>query len=263
MNEHSHASLTNYYAQASSWNTDRLMAMRSSKRLAWWAAAVVSIIALLEGAALVLLTPLKTVEPYTLMVDRTTGFVEALKPLDQAKVSPDASLTRSFLYQYVIAREGFDFATLTTNYRKVALLSADTARASYLRMMQASNAQSPLQVYPRDTTVDVRVKSVTPIGVHTVLVRFDTIRNDSGTKPAEPKSWIAAVRYRYSNEPMSIEDRFVNPLGFQVTAYRKDPEAPNPEENSSPLATATPLSAASPATSSSGQSAVRLSRTKQ
>ena len=26
--------------------------------------------------------PLKTVEPYTLLVDRQTGFVQALKPLD-------------------------------------------------------------------------------------------------------------------------------------------------------------------------------------
>ena len=32
------------------------------------------------------------------------------------------------------------------------------------------------------------------------------------------------IRYRYSGEPMQLEDRMVNPLGFQVLRYRRDPE---------------------------------------
>jgi type IV secretion system protein VirB8 len=32
---------------------------------------------------------------------------------------------------------------------------------------------------------------------------------------------------------MSVEDRYVNPLGFQVVSYRKDPEA-LPPENAGP-----------------------------
>jgi hypothetical protein len=36
---------------------------------------------------------------------------------------------------------------------------------------------------------------------------------------------VSVIRYRYSGEPMKLEDRFVNPLGFQVLRYRKDPES--------------------------------------
>src|SRR4051794_29203507 len=162
MNEHSRETLDAYYAEAHTWNRDRVDAMRSSQRVAWWIAGVAAAIALLEAIALVLLTPLKTVEPYTLMVDRTTGYVQALKPLDQAKISPDAALTQSFLVQYVIAREGFDIATVIANYRKVALLSAGTARSSYLQTMQLSNPASPVATNPRTSVVDVRVKSVSP-----------------------------------------------------------------------------------------------------
>jgi type IV secretion system protein VirB8 len=226
MNEHSREALDAYYAEAASWNRDRAQAMRSSQRIAWWLAGVAATIALLEGIALVLLTPLKTVEPYTLMVDKTTGYVQALKPLDQSKISPDAALTQSFLVQYVIAREGFDMATLNANYRKVALFSADKARSSYLQTMQVSNPASPLVLYPRTTTVDVRVKSVSPVGANAALVRFDTVRSDAGAQAQPSNSWVAVIRYRYSAEPMTLEDRFVNPLGFQVTSYRKDPEAP-------------------------------------
>jgi type IV secretion system protein VirB8 len=225
MNEHSKEALETYYAEAASWNRDRVQATRSSLRIAWWIGGIAAAIAILEGIVLVLLMPLKTVVPYTLMVDRTTGYVQALKPLDQAKISPDAALTQSFLVQYVIAREGFDIATLNPNYRKVALFSADTARGSYLQTMQVSNPASPLVLYPRTTTVDVRVKSVSPIGSNAALVRFETLRSDAGAQPQPASSWVAVIRYRYSTEPMKLEDRFVNPLGFQVIRYRKDPEA--------------------------------------
>lgn len=225
MNEHSRDALDAYYSEAASWNRDRVQAMRSSWRIAWWIAGVAAAIALLEALALVLLTPLKTVEPYTLMVDRTTGYVQALKPLDQAKITPDAALTQSFLVQYVIGREGFDMATLNANYRKVVLFSADNARSSYLQQMQVSNPASPLAALPRTTVVDVHVKSVSPIGPSTALVRFDTVRTDSGAQPQLPSSWVAVIHYHYSQAPMSLEDRFVNPLGFQVTSYRKDAES--------------------------------------
>jgi len=231
MNDHSREALDAYYAEAASWNRDRVEAMRSSQRIAWWSAGIAAAIALLEAIALVLLMPLKTVEPYTLMVDKTTGYVQALKPLDQEKISANTALTQSFLVQYVIAREGYDMASLNANYRKVALLSADRARSGYLQTMQSSSPESPLALFPRTTIVDVRVKSVSPIGTNAALVRFDTIRSDAGAQPQPPSSWVAVIRYRYSTEPMQLEDRFVNPLGFQVIGYRKDPEtvpAPDP-----------------------------------
>jgi type IV secretion system protein VirB8 len=36
--------------------------------------------------------------------------------------------------------------------------------------------------------------------------------------------WAAAIAFAYSGEPMRAEDRFLNPLGFQVTRYRRDAE---------------------------------------
>lgn len=225
MNDESRKSLDAYFEQAGSWNRDRLQAMRSSQRIAWWVAGGAALIAVLEAGALILLTPLKTVEPYTLLVDRTTGYVQALKPLDPGRIAPDTALTQSFLVQYVLAREGFDLPTANVNYRKVALLSADRARSSYLSQMQVSNPASPLVSLPRGSVIEARVKSISPVRSNVALVRFDTVRTDPGGQAQPPQPWIATVRYRWSGEPMKLEDRFVNPLGFQVTSYRRDPEA--------------------------------------
>lgn len=241
MNEHSREALDAYFADAASWNRDRLQSQRSSQRIAWAVAGAATLVALLEAGALILLTPLKTVEPYTLLVDRTTGYVQALKPLDTARIAPDTALTQSFLVQYVIARESFDFGTVNASYRKVALLSSGRARSSYLAGMQVNSPTSPLLIYPRGTVVETRVKSVSPVGQDVALVRFDTVRSDPNGRAHPAMPWVAMVRYRWSGEPMKLEDRFVNPLGFQVVSYRRDPEAlPQPLPATYPAAATLP-----------------------
>jgi type IV secretion system protein VirB8 len=229
MNKQSREALDAYYAEAEGWSRDRQEALRASRRTAWLVAGAAATIALIEAFALMLLTPLKTVVPYTLLVDRNTGFVQALKPLDPDKVAPDAALTQSFLVQYVIARESFDIDTLDANYRKVALWSAESARGDYVANVQISSPASPLALYPRTTVIETRVKSVSPVGRNAALVRFDTVRRDAGGQVQPPRSWVAVIRYRFSGEPMRLEDRFVNPLGFQVLRYRRDAEALAPE----------------------------------
>jgi type IV secretion system protein VirB8 len=234
MNEQSRESLDAYYAEAASWNRDRQEALRNSRRAAWWVATGAAVIAVAEALALILLTPLKTVVPYTLLVDRNTGFVQALKPLDPDKVAPDAALTQSFLVQYVIARESFDIDMMNESYRKVGLWSAEQARSDYLNTVQVSNPQSPLVLYPRTSVVETRVKSVSPVGRNVALVRFDTIRRDAGGQVQLPRPWVAVIRYRFSGEPMKLEDRFLNPLGFQVVRYRRDAEAVVPDAATAP-----------------------------
>jgi type IV secretion system protein VirB8 len=240
MNKQAREALDAYYVEADSWGKDRQDALRASRRTAWIIAGAAAAIAVMEAIALVVLMPLKTVEPYTLLVDRNTGFVQELTPLDPQRIAPDTALTQSFLVQYVIARESFDIDSVQNSYRKVALWSADQARADYVASAQASNPQSPLAVYPRTTVIETRVKSVSPMGANTAMVRFETQRRDAGGQAQPPQAYVAIVRYRYSGEPMSVEDRFVNPLGFQVVRYRRDAEALPPEPAAAPPVPAGP-----------------------
>lgn len=221
-----------YFAEGASWAQDRSDALVASRRVAWRVAAALGVVAVCEALALLFLMPLKTVEPYTLLVDRQTGFVQALKPVDAQLVSADRALTQSFLVQYVIAHEGYDRDTVQSDYRKVALWSAGQARSDYIAAMQATNPDSPLNRYAAGTIVDVTVKSVTPVGSNSAMVRYDVRRRDTRGQALPAQSWVAVIRYRYSGEPMSVADRFVNPLGFQVERYRRSMEvlpAPDPQ----------------------------------
>lgn len=234
-----------YYREAGSWAEDRQAALRVSRRTAWIVAGAAAAIAVLEALALLVLTPLKTIEPYTLLVDKQTGFVQALKPLDAQFVSPNTALTQSFLVQYVIARESFDISAMQANYRKVSLWSEGDARNAYVSGIQASNPESPLVRLPRTSVVETRVKSISSLGGNAALVRFETVRRDAGAAPRPAQAWLAVIRYRYSGEPLSLEDRFVNPLGFEVNHYQRSAEAlsASPAPQASPTPTPAPASA--------------------
>lgn len=213
-----------YYSEANSWAGDRLAANAKALRVTSIVMAVAVIVALCEGIALICLLPLKTVVPYTLMVDRQTGYVQALKPLDAEQLAPSAALTQSFLVQYVIARESFDISQLQSNYHKVALWSEGTAHDDYVAHMQVSNPASPLVRYPRRMLIDTTIRSVTPMGKNQAMVRFQTRRRMPDGRGAVTQSWVTVVRFRYSGKEMPLEDRFINPLGFEVSGYERSAE---------------------------------------
>ena len=138
MNAQSEVDLSEFEVR-DSWAQSVTGDLERSKNRAWIVAIIAAVIAFLQAIALVYLVPLKTVEPYTLLVDRQTGHVEALAPLDANLVAPDAALTRSFLVQYVIARESFDANNFQDDYRKVSLWSSANTRNRFTQLMQANN----------------------------------------------------------------------------------------------------------------------------
>ncbi|AJP70592.1 virB8 family protein [Sphingomonas hengshuiensis] len=258
MKKDAREALDAYYREAGSWAQDQRAGLEKSRRTAWIIATGACVVAVAEALALVLLTPLKTVEPYTLLVDKQTGFVQALQPVNAQKIAPDSALTQSFLVQYVIAREGFDINALQANYRKVSLWTQGEARSTYVGAIQATNPDSPLARLPRSTVIEARVKSVSPLGGNRAMVRFDTVRRDAGNRQYPGQPWVAVIRYRYSGEPMRLEDRFLNPLGFEVTGYQRNPEAfPQPDPATvPPSASALPsLPAPSPSPSATPDAA--------
>jgi type IV secretion system protein VirB8 len=215
-----------YYDEAASWAADVHGSLRASRRIAWIVAGAATLVAVLEAVALAALTPLKTVVPLPILVDRQTGYVEAQSTLAPGALSQDQAVTQSNLVRYVTARESFDATDLREDYREVMLWSAGEARAQYARLMQKTTPDSPLNLYTPTTQVAVTIESISLLTPTTALVRFYTTRDEGGGAPATPRYWAAAIAFRYTNAPMSMADRFLDPLGFQVTRYRRDSETP-------------------------------------
>jgi type IV secretion system protein VirB8 len=214
-----------YYAQAAAWSEDVNASLRASRKRAWWVAGIACVVALFQAIALVLLVPLKTVVPYTITVDRQTGAAQLARGVELGPMSEREAIVKSALAQYVLARETLDATDLAENYRKVGLWSSGTARSDYLALMNRQNPASILNGATTDTQIITTISSIALLGNNSALVRFATDRRE-GDGPASRRFWAAVVQYNFSGAPLSMEDRLLNPLGFQVSRYRRDAETP-------------------------------------
>jgi type IV secretion system protein VirB8 len=215
--------LKGYFDEAKSWNADRLRAAERSRRLAWGVAAFAGLLATVAVGAVAALAPLKTVEPFVVRVDRATGAVDVMSALKSEKpLGYDEAVTKHFLAQYVRAREGWLAPAAEANFRQVSIMSTPAEQQRWGDFFRPANPLSPQVVYgpAGEAQVDVRAISFVSDGV--ANVRFHRIVRMS--QQVTESDWIATLAFTYTKAPMAEADRWRNPLGFQVTSYRADPE---------------------------------------
>jgi len=190
----------------------------------WQKVAIASFsVSAMSVAAVMLLTPLKRTETVVLRVDNTTGNVEVVNTLADPKTSYGEVTDKYWLNQYVLHRESYDYNTIQADYDATALLSAPEVQRDYFAAYEGPESRD--KVLKNTARIVVSVRSITPNPqLHTAVVRFSTQQIDRDGTPQPAQDWIATMAYKYIAAPTSEGDRRVNPLGFQVTSYRVDPE---------------------------------------
>jgi type IV secretion system protein VirB8 len=216
-----------YYADGFTWEQDIARKNRNSRALAWIVASIMSLVAIASLVTLALLVPLKTYEPYMVVVDKATGFVEVKRPMAEGPLSQDEAVTTFNVVRYIKARETYDPKALKDNFDLAQLLANGDAARELTELYSPANPQNPVKVFGTNTIVSVSIKSVTFPNNRTALVRFST--EQKSATDIITGNWVSLVRFRYTSTPMRNEFRFDNPLGFQVLEYRRDQEtAPSP-----------------------------------
>lgn len=216
--------LKRYFAEARRWDQDRLTAALRSRRTAWIVAGAASTLAVAATGAVALLAPLKTVEPFVVRVSEDTGAVEVIRGLsaEEGPVRYEEAVTKYFLAQYVRNREGYLDPAAEDAFRLVSLLSAAGEQRRWADLYRGSNPESPQNLYGPDGEAIVAIRAIGFIGDDVANVRFRrTVRQ---AQQSVVTDWIATIAFTYTRAPMAESDRLRNPLGFQVTSYRADPE---------------------------------------
>ena len=215
--------LKSYFEKARRFDQDRMNEVERSNRLAWSIAIAAGIVAGISILAVASLAPLKTVEPFVVRVDNSTGIVDVVSALSATAGTYDEAVTKYFAAKYVRGREGYVWSESQENFRTIALLSTQAEQARFAATYRGSNPQSPQNVYGRSATVRINIVSIALINQNVVSVRY--IRSLTRGEEVRTTHFVATLTYSYANAPMSSTDRLVNPLGFAVSEYRADPEA--------------------------------------
>jgi type IV secretion system protein VirB8 len=221
--------LHSYFQQGDVWEQEIIKRAKRSARVAWFFALIFAGLAALGLAAIVLMMPLKSFEPYVVTVDRTTGFVEVRSGLTRpANLTEQHAVTQANVVRYIRNREGYDPFAIEEYFGIAALLSTGEAARELQALFGPANPQNPAKRYGRLKRVLVEIKSVAFPNPSTAIVRFST--TEKSDTESIVRHWISVVRFRYTDTPVRNEWRFENPLGFQVYAYRRDQETVTPGE---------------------------------
>lgn len=202
----------------------RYLVEQSNKRA--WLIAFVSVgVAILSIVAMLLLTPLKTVEPYVIRVDNTTGMVDILTILDEEQISSIEALDKHFIAQYIKAREGYYYDMLNQDYIFVQLLSTPEIAESYRQIYTGDNARDTR--LGNATQVEVQIISIVlgeSAGAKTATARINLKTTNKNSKAENMATKVITLTYTYQTAQVDEENRLLNPLGFKVSNYRVDEE---------------------------------------
>lgn len=185
-------------------------------------------VAALSAVAVMLLTPLKTVEPFVVRVDNNTGLTDVVSTLKQKTVANDEVLNKYWLANYVRNRESYSWETIQTSYDTTMLLSSREEQSRFGAIYTGDTA--PHKILGKNFRVAVKIRNIAFVG-DTAQVRFSKITagiipsQDGDQRLDKSDNYIATITFDYQNKPTQEQDRLINPLGFQVTNYRIDPEA--------------------------------------
>lgn len=217
-----------YLGDAQSWELDRAKRAERSSKVAWVVAGAAGLIAVLAVGAVAGLTPLKQPVPVVIRVDSSTGIVDVV-PTYEGTTNIEQIVTRHLLTQYVTARERFFYGTAETDYELAAAQNSPQLNQELLVAWDKANPQSPLNLYKDGTTVRVQVKSISFLkpasGKENVAqVRFSKAARLGGTGDEQVTHWISTIEFAYTKPSTDDKLRSLNPLGFRVVEYHKEPE---------------------------------------
>ena len=214
-----------YFESSRTWEYDRMHAAIQSKKVAWGVAAGACVLSTASVTAVAMLAPLKTVEPYVIRVDRSSGETQVVTALKgpQPRTYDDA-VNRYFISQYVRLREGWLNDAARENAYTVMLMSDAAEGARYLNGVTANNKNAPSNVYGDKGFVSISIRTISFLSPTVAQVRFTKIITFGQNTPVA-QNWNAILTFKYTTAPEHEKDRNINPLGFQVVNYRSDPEA--------------------------------------
>jgi len=210
-----------YFGLASAWDEELYGKLKTERRIAWVIAGISMAIAALAIVAVMMLTPLKTVEPYVVLIDKSTGHSEAMRKLVYNEANPltgQESVILGEINQYVIARQTFDPTDLNNRFLRVQLSTDATEFARYTKIVEKEvNSLSP------DVRRFVTVKSIVPnLSNKSATIRFST--ESTNLTRSTTEHWVATLTYDFLELPLQMKHRFLNPLGFIIQSYRVDRE---------------------------------------
>lgn len=212
-----------YFTQVASYDEDRLKSSRRSAGLAWTVAACEALMVGGLAFSVVALSTRPLPDPVVLRVDNATGMVDRVYDVAGGEMAASEAEQRHWLWQFVLAAEGYSWTEAQRNFDTVTLMSTPDVQHAFAERVKGSNPLSPQVVLGRAGQATLSWVSTTFIGPRLAQVRYTQIER-KGDNVLPRKNMVATVAFDFAKGPLRGGAINVNPRGFLVTNYHVDRE---------------------------------------
>lgn len=217
------------------WYADRYQYVVVQRNMLAVITAVSLLAALISAFSISQLAPLKSVEPFVIQVDQKSGITQVVDPLTATDFYGNESVNQYFMVQYVRARETFSGKVDYNNYNAVRLMSDPTTVFNdYMWEINPNNKEGyvgKLSTQPgmlrtikigNITLLDVTTDPADAMTVRRYQVRLAITERSPRAQQGTTIYKVVTIAFKYLDLNLSIEDRYLNPIGFRVVDYRVD-----------------------------------------
>ena len=205
-----------------------------SKRIAWIAFGVMTVLCVVLAIAIMMMTPLKRTEVRLLVVDKNTGYpseITKLADFEQGNVrqmQANEALSKYFVQQYIIAHDSYNHYTVRDAWKTVQMYSTEQVFKDYARKFEPPHNIEDRMGKAKVLEVTVHSMNLMPTktdfnGKNTgqiIQARVEKVVRQGDTIE-ERSTGTVTISFGYDNYlRMDEQSRNFNPLGFTVTAYQ-------------------------------------------
>jgi len=156
----------------------------------------------------------KSLEPYVIEVEQKTGIATVVDQLTAENFTGDQMIRKYFINQFVQASSGYDPKTYKMDVEKVRLFSVPAVYGDFRNRINARQLGT-------NSRIDVRIKSIQSIDSRTVHIRItDQMSSEDDGNMTQTSDKVITMGFDFAPQMnLSMEERLINPLGFQVNKY--------------------------------------------
>lgn len=154
----------------------------------------------------------KSLEPYVIEIEEKTGIPTVVDQLGAQTFTSDQMVKKYFINQFIHLASGYDPKSYQKDIEKVRLMSSRAVYSDF------KNRINPRDLGP-NSQIEVRIKSVqfpSNSEAQVRLVKQTTTENSDSKMEDE----VITIKFFFSPDmQLNMEERLINPLGFQVSSY--------------------------------------------
>ncbi len=154
----------------------------------------------------------KSLEPYVIEVEAKSGIATVVDQLTAQNFTGDQVIRKYFINSFIHSASGYEPRTYKQDVDKVRLFSIPGIYGEFRNRINARDLGT-------DSRIDVRIKSIQFTDGNNAQIRIVKQTNIQGVDPSTVDQVISMGFYFSPDMQLSMEERLINPLGFQVNKY--------------------------------------------